>query len=179
MAIKKVAIIGPESTGKSELTKQLAAHFHTFYAEEFAREYLKTNGTNYTFDNLWEIAIGQMQGEDNAMNLCRTYGKNIFFSDTDMNVIKVWSEFVFNACDNRVLQQIVARNYDFYLLCDTDLPWIKDELREYPDYKTRKKLFHYYHDLLIHQQAPWGIVRGQGSARTQNAIDLVRRYLFA
>ena len=50
--IKKVVVIGPESTGKSTLCQLLAAHYHTIWCAEYAREYLLNNGTDYTFDDL-------------------------------------------------------------------------------------------------------------------------------
>ncbi len=54
-----------------------------------------------------------------------------------------------------ILDQIVERKYDLYLLCNTDLPWIADELREYPDLESREKLFHIYKDLMVNQSVPW------------------------
>lgn len=178
MRLKKIAIIGPESTGKSVLTKQLAAHFHTLHVEEYARHYLETHGTDYSLADLWKIAQGQMKAEDAAINECKTYGKQLLFVDTEMYVIKVWSEFVFNACDNRVLQQIISREYDMFLLCNTDLPWTKDNLREYPDHETRRKLFYHYHDLLVNQQVPWAVVSGLGEKRLQHAIGALSQNLF-
>src|SRR5689334_8109792 len=64
------------------------------------------------------------------------------FIDTDMYVMKVWCEFVFGNCHRFILEQIVERKYDLYLLCNVDLPWVKDELREYPDLENRSKLYH-------------------------------------
>ncbi|MFZ4770401.1 MAG: AAA family ATPase, partial [Ferruginibacter sp.] len=150
MLLKKIVIIGPESTGKSTLCEQLAAHYKTQWVPEYAREFLNTYGTNYTFENLGEIAKGQLEGEQLAINNMELevgnmqYGTTIatpLFIDTDLYVMKVWSEIVFNKCDNKILTQITQRSYDLYLLCNTDLPWVKDSLREYPDLKTREKIY--------------------------------------
>ena len=65
------------------------------------------------------------------------------FIDTNMYVMKVWCEFVFGKCHDWILQQIAEREYDLYLLCDIDLPWVKDELREYPDLESQAKTFSY------------------------------------
>jgi NadR type nicotinamide-nucleotide adenylyltransferase len=174
--IKKVVIIGPESTGKSTLCENLAAHFKTIWVKEYAREYLLKNGTDYSFENLFEIATGQLHGEDEAIknlnNDCE-----IVFIDTDMYVMKVWSEFVFNKCDNRILNEILKREYDLYLLCNTDLPWAKDELREYPDNATREKLFLFYKEEMTEQQTPWVIINGIGEERLRNAIDAVEKII--
>jgi nicotinamide riboside kinase len=87
--------------------------------------------------------------------------------------MKVWCEFVFGKCHRWVLEQIVKRKYDLYLLCNTDLPWVKDELREYPDLITRDKLYHIYKDIMINQSIPWVDISGDHSERTQKAIKAI------
>jgi nicotinamide riboside kinase len=91
--------------------------------------------------------------------------------------MKVWCEYVFNNCHHYILEQINERNYDLYLLCDIDLPWAADEMREYPDAGPRKELFTIYKELLINQNTTWGIVSGTGAQRTENAIQLIDQYL--
>lgn len=71
------------------------------------------------------------------------------------------------------MDQIIKRKYDLYLLCNIDLPWVKDELREYPDLETREKLFHIYKDILINQATPWIEVKGKSEERLKIAIDAV------
>ncbi len=173
VALKKVVIIGPESTGKSDLCKALALHFNTHFVPEYAREYLLTNGTAYSQKDLLKIAEGQLELEDKITQTCLRGQKQFVFIDTDMQVIKTWSEFVFNRCDIKVLDLIAARHYDMYLLTNTDLPWQKDELREYPDHETRLKLFHHYRDALINQDVPWAEVSGTGPERIRNAVKAV------
>ncbi len=174
MTIKKFVIVGPESTGKSTLSQNLAAHFNTEWVKEYAREYLEINGTDYIFENLYDIAQGQLAGEDAATKKLINAEKNVpLIIDTDIYVIKVWSEFVFNKCDNRVLTEITKRKYDGYILCNTDVPWIKDNLREYPDLVTREKLFHYYKEELSEQKIPWIIISGGYKERTLQAINFV------
>ncbi len=182
MTIKKFVIVGPESTGKSTLSQNLAAHFNTAWVREYAREYLEKNGTDYTFENLLDIAKGQLAGEDEAVNKLTTSANKVdatipLIIDTDLYVIKVWSEFVFNKCDNSVLTEITKRKYDGYLLCNTDVPWVKDNLREYPDLVTREKLFHYYKEELSEQKVPWVIISGNYEERLQNAIAFVNSQL--
>ncbi len=173
--IKKVVILGPESTGKSTMCKMLAEHFNTIWVKEYAREYLLKNGTNYSYENLYEIAQGQLAAEKNTVE---NTSKEIIFIDTDMYVVKVWSEFVFNKCDNRILNEIVQSDCDLYLLLNTDLPWEKDELREYPDNETREKLFHFYKEEMQEQKKPWHIVSGQGNERFLNALKIIENTLF-
>ena len=94
-----------------------------------------------------------------------------------MYVMKVWCEYVFNNCHHYILEQINQRSYDLYLLCDIDLPWAADEMREYPDAGPRLELFTIYKELLINQNTPWGIVSGTGAQRTTNAIQLIDQHL--
>jgi NadR type nicotinamide-nucleotide adenylyltransferase len=179
--IKKIVIVGPESTGKTTLSENLANHFKTEWVREYAREYLEKNGINYTFDNLYEIAQGQLAGEDSAIQKLQQINHTLnvipLIIDTDMYVIKIWSEFVFNKCDNRVLTEIAKRKYDGYILCNTDVPWVKDGMREYPDLVTREKLFTFYKEELSEQKTPWIIISGNYEARTQQAIDFVASLL--
>ena len=174
--LKKIAVIGPESTGKSTLCEQLAQHYHTAWCPEYAREYLDQHGKNYSYDDLLTIAKGQLILEDeNAEKVNSQWAKvnkqaSVLFVDTNMYVMKVWCEFVFNKCHRFILEEIVERKYDLYLLCDTDLPWTPDELREYPDLTTRQKLYRMYEDLMINQDVPWVSISGDYEERLQKAI---------
>jgi len=101
----------------------------------------------------------------------------MLFIDTDMYVMKVWCEYVFGKCHQFILDEIVQRPYDLYLLCNTDIPWVKDELREYPDLKSRQELFHIYKDILIHQRTPWIEISGDEAARKNKAIAGIEKLL--
>ncbi|MEY3873634.1 MAG: hypothetical protein RL363_355 [Bacteroidota bacterium] len=179
--LQKIVVLGPESTGKSTLCTALAKHYQTIWCKEYAREYLSKNGTAYTYENLLTIAKGQLANEDAAIESALTQinngGANKLIIDTDMYVMKVWSEYVFNNCDPFILEQINDRRYDLYLLCDIDLPWTSDEMREYPDELPRKELFMIYKDLLVNQTTPWAVVSGIGDDRTNNAIRVIEQQL--
>jgi NadR type nicotinamide-nucleotide adenylyltransferase len=164
---KKFVVIGPESTGKSTLCEQLAAHYDTLWVPEFARQYLLTLGRPYNYDDLLIIAKGQIEEEDRLVASLKT---PVIFIDTDMYVMKVWCEFVFGKCHPYILDQIVARKYDAYLLCNTDLPWVADELREYPDPDARRRLYRMYKDLMVNQQTPWFDISGGYKERLEKAI---------
>ena len=185
MEIRKIVILGPESTGKSVLCQQLADHYHTIWCEEYAREYLLEHGTSYTYDNLLTIAERQLQNEDvcvktvmerSAASAANTDSPLVFI-DTDMYVMKVWCEFVFNKCHRFILDQIIERKYDLYLLCNTDLPWVKDELREYPDLVNRQKLFNIYKDIMVNQDVPWVEISGPYEERLPAAIKAVEKII--
>ena len=167
--MRKIVIIGPESTGKSTLSTQLAAHYHTVWCPEYARDYLLKHGKEYTYDDLLTIAKGQLSLEEELSKKANQY----YFIDTNMYVMKVWCEVVYNNCHRWILNQIATRQYDLYLLCDVDLPWVQDELREYPDLHRRRQLFKMYKDLLIHDGTPWITISGSEGQRLQIAIQQI------
>ena len=183
--LQKIVVLGPESTGKSSLCAALAAHYQTIWTPEYARQFLSEQGTKYTYADLLTIAKGQINNEEKSIELLDQKikvnqggaSKNKLIIDTDMYVMKVWCEYVFNNCHHYILEQINQRNYDLYLLCDIDLPWAADEMREYPDAGPRLELFTIYKELLINQNTPWGIVSGSDVQRTANAIQLIEQYL--
>jgi len=170
--LKKIVVIGPESTGKSTLCEQLASEYKTDWVPEFARNYLLNLGRPYTFEDLLVIAKGQIHAED---QLAGTTNASLIFIDTDMYVMKVWCEFVFGKCHSFILDEIAHRMYDAYLLCNTDLPWVADELREYPDLESRELLYQMYKDLMINQQTPWFEIKGNSENRLHDAVKTVHR----
>ena len=184
--MKKIVIIGPESTGKSTLTNLLATHYKTLACPEYAREYLMLHGTNYNYDDLLTIAKGQLAEEEKYTSMINSqwsmgkenlpltfHNSPMLFIDTDMYVMKVWCEYVFDKCHHFILNEINTRKYDAYLLCNVDLPWVKDELREYPDEQPRKELYQIYRDILINQTTPWIEISGNYEERFSTAVEFV------
>ncbi len=180
VTIIKIVVTGPESTGKSSLCAQLAEYFQTNWVPEYAREYLLTSGKEYQYEDLFTIAEGQMILEDRIVEQTKlSYANNPtavvkpVFIDTDLQLIKVWSEFVYDRCDNRILQSIANRKYNFFLLCKPDMPWVPDVLREYPDLVQREMLYHHYRDALIYQTVPWIEIGGTPEERFQTAVTAI------
>ena len=189
--LKKIVIIGPESTGKTTLCEQLAQYYNTLWCPEYAREYLSTHGTKYTYDDLLIIAKGQVELEEKFESLVRssesgvqrrerengselrTQNSELLFIDTNMYVMKVWCEFVFGKCHQFILDQVATRKYDLYLLCNTDLAWTADELREYPDLETRQRLYQIYKNQMLNQPVPWVEITGDSKQRLQKALQSV------
>lgn len=188
--LKKVVVIGPESTGKSMLCQQLADHYNTLWCPEYARQYLLQHGMNYSYDDLLVVARGQLaleeeferkagkRQEDGGRATNMPAGSSLLFIDTDMYVMKVWCEFVFDKCHQFILDQIVHRKYDLYLLCNTDLPWVKDELREYPDLERRQQLHSIYTDIMINQTTPWVDISGSYEERLDTAVTAVNKIIY-
>ena len=192
--LKKIVAVGPESTGKSTLSAHLANHYETLWCPEFARNYLIANNNTYTYDTLLTIAKGQLILEDECTaaimheqssksiiqssnySPLTTHHTPFLFIDTDMYVMKVWCEFAFGKCHRFILDEIAKRKYDLYLLCNIDLPWTYDPLREYPDEEPRKELYSIYKNILTNQQTPWVEISGTDEVRLQCGIDAVEKY---
>ena len=178
--LKRIVAIGPESTGKSTLCKKLATHYNTVWVPEYAREFLEIH-KEYNYDDLLTIAKGQVKLEDETAlsfqqsTISNQQSANSYplFIDTDMYVMQVWCEYVYNRCHNWILSQIATRKYDGYLLCNIDLPWEQDGMREYPDKKTREKLYHYYRELMINQPVRWIDISGNHEERLGKAVRFV------
>ena len=169
--IKKVAIIGPECTGKSELSQRLAEHFQTVWVPEYARGYLDNLTRPYQEHDLLTIAHGQLRLED-----AYAFDVNkVMICDTNLNVIKIWSQVKFNHVHDDILKSIERRQYDLYLLTYIDIPWQEDPQREHPD--KRQFLFDLYKRELENQSVPFVEIRGDREQRRKTAIDSIEKLL--
>jgi len=162
--VLRVAITGPESTGKTELAKQLAAYYQTTYVPEIAREFLASLGRAYIFEDIVKIAREQLDMEN---SFAEKPGK-ILFCDTDLLVTKIWSIFKYGKCDPWIEEKVKSHRYDLYLLCGIDMPWAEDPLRENPG--QREELFGLYLNELQLLKVNFAIISGLGERRLRNAI---------
>jgi len=166
----KIAVTGPESTGKSWLSEQLANHYQTKWVKEYAREYLLHKQT-YQIHDVIAIAQGQRDNEQQIIGKAN----RILICDTDMLVCKVWLEIVFQQTHPTIEQLMEDNSYDFTLLCDIDLVWQPDPLREHPT--RREEIFNRYLYWLQVSKQPFGIVNGDGEQRLENAINMIDAWL--
>jgi NadR type nicotinamide-nucleotide adenylyltransferase len=159
----KIAITGPESTGKSTLSQQLAAHYQGLWVPEFARAYIADLDRPYTLQDLEAIARGQLDLE------AATAAQNprLLFADTDLLVIKIWSEHAFGKSPDWVLQQLKRQDYNLYLLMGVDLPWEPDPQREHPH--LRQYFYDWYKRELKALQVPFVEISGQQEHRLAQA----------
>ena len=166
----RISITGPESTGKSWLAERLAVHYHTKWVPEYAREYLLKINRPYTYNDILLIAREQFRLENLASE-----NSDLLFCDTDFCVTHIWCRVKYNKCHPWIRKKTAENLYDLYLLCDIDLPWQFDPLREHPE--MRRELFDMYQKLLSDNHCNYHIVSGLGDERLYNAIRLVDEFL--
>ncbi|TKD65365.1 AAA family ATPase [Flavobacterium sp. ASW18X] len=174
----KVVLFGPESTGKTTLSKGLAAHYNTKWVPEYAREYLQNKWDKEQKvcepEDLLPIAAGQMQLEN---QLSKT-AKNILICDTDLLETKVYSEaYYLGYCDPLLEKYALENNYQLYLLTYIDVPWEKDDLRDKPT--QREEMFAYFHKTLKKYDKNFVILKGSREERLQTAINIINKLLSA
>lgn len=168
----KISITGPESTGKSWLAEKLAGHYKMLWVPEYARKYLEDIKRQYTYDDILVIARNQHEEEISLE------GKTeLLFCDTDFCVTSIWCNVKYGKCHPWIKAQLNQNNYALYLLCDIDLPWQYDPLREHPE--LRKELFEMYQNLLEEKHFNYKVVSGTGQQRLLNAIRFVDEYLYS
>ena len=166
----KISITGPESTGKSWLAQHLAEYYKTVWVAEYARQYLAGIKRAYTFDDILVIAQKQFENENMAIK-----SNNLVFCDTDFCVTSIWATVKYNQKHDWIENKLNENTYNLYLLCNIDLPWEFDPLREHPE--MRSELFGKYEELLKNNHFNFRIVSGIGDDRLQNAIDFVDEFL--
>lgn len=169
--IKKVCILGPECTGKTSLSEALARHLNTVWVEEYARAYLNRLTLPYEEADLLKISHGQLRMEDEWIK----DANRILICDTNLYVIKVWSEFKYGRVEQEILDLIAQRTYDLYLLTYIDMPWAADPLREHPD--KRDVLYDIYLKEMKNQSVPFVEVKGTEQQRLDAALQAIEKYI--
>lgn len=169
--LKKIAIVGPESTGKTTLTNELSRRFGGTCVPEMARTYLEERGGLYSENDLKVIARLQLEAEDTAAEKA----SGMLICDTSLLVIRIWSEVRFGRCDAEISIEEELREYDLYLLPFPDLPWEPDPLREHP--KGRESLFQLYYRALLRKSNPFAVITGSGEQRMRKAEVQVSQIL--
>lgn len=170
--IRRIAITGPECTGKSNLAEDLAWHYKTVWVPEFARFYIDRLDRPYHYDDILAIAKEQFYQADKMASLAN----HLLFCDTELIVTKIWCEYKYSKCHPWILENIEKQNFDLFLLTKPDISWQPDPQREHPD--KREELFELYIRELEDFNFPYKIVSGLGDARMENAVRLIENNLF-
>ena len=172
----KVVLFGPESTGKTTLSRQLARYYNTVWVPEYAREYLQNKWNNERKtcepDDLLPIARGQMKLENELAQKTDT----VLICDTDLLETKVYSEAYYSGTCNPILKKYALENtYDLYFLTYIDTPWEADDLRDKPT--KREAMFNAFQKELIKQNRPYVLLKGNKNQRLEIAITHINKLL--
>ena len=169
--LRKIAIVGPESTGKSTLAEMLAKYYNTCWVKEYAREYIDNLRVPYQKKDLDWIARGQVQAEDDLIGSAN----GILICDTNLIIIKVWSEYKYGSCEDWILEEINNRKYDLHLLTYIDIPWQDDPQREHPD--KREYFYSIYKEELESRRLRYIEIKGTMDVRFQLAVSEINTLL--
>lgn len=162
--MRKIAIVGPESTGKTVLTEQLANAFNEPWVREYARTYLEEIQPPYQLSDLIAIAEGQLSEEQRAEQAAERF----LFCDTNLLVIRIWAKDKFGHIPIEIEEKWVPEDYFLHLLLYPDLDWEPDPLRE--DADRRIELFHQYESELEAAGVSYAIIKGVGEQRLKRAL---------
>jgi NadR type nicotinamide-nucleotide adenylyltransferase len=165
MDMKKIAIVGPESTGKSTLSAQLAEALHTVWVPEFARTYLQNFEGHYQLHDLEAIADGQLKLQQSL----ETQANQFLICDTTLLVIEVWAEHAFGQCPEWIKNAVRNQAYALTFLTNIDMPWEPDPLREHPH--LREHFMQVYTQKLIEIGTPFHILSGTAQVRLSTALQ--------
>lgn len=172
--IIKVAIVGPESSGKTFLAEKLAAHYKCMWVPEYAREYLEKHGHHYTKEDVEKIANGQLIAEEaTAKRAGEPEDRSMLICDTNLLVIKIWMDDKYGSTPSWIEEEIVRRKYHLHLLTAPDIPYEYDPLRENP--KRGTYFFKEYEKLLRRLKFPYAII--SGANRTSQAVKAVEKFI--
>ncbi len=139
----RIGIIGPESTGKTTLAKELAERYQGIYVPEYAREFVEKKGsTEVTWDELCEIAKHQIDQMESS-NLS-PLTSNLYIYDTELIVTKVWFDYAFGRWPEWLDEAIKQYPMDVYVILYPDLPWVPDPARSNGSDEIRMELFERY-----------------------------------
>ncbi len=172
----KVVLYGPESTGKTTLSKQLATHYNTLWVPEFMREYLQMKWDYkkelVVKDDLIPIAEGQLKLEKKASQKV----EKLLICDTNLLELKVYSEYYYDGfCPSEIKNEATKDNYSIYLLTYVDTTWQADDLRDRPN--NREEMFRIFEAELKKQNFPYQILKGNQKKRFNKAVAIIDQLL--
>jgi len=170
--IKRIVLIGPESTGKTELAQFLSKKLDTVFVPEYAREYIENLNRKYTYNDVVHIAETQINLSKRFIN----QANKVLFYDTYLIITKIWFKVVFNTYPSWIDKELTENPIDLFLLCNTDIEWLPDAVRENGG-KMRDKLFEIYKQEIEDYGFKYEIIKGVGEERFQNAQNIITNYL--
>lgn len=174
--IIKIAITGPESSGKSYTAEFLAREFDGWYVPEYAREYLSQLNEPYNYNDVVNIAYGQLDVENKVIQDAIKEDVKFVFFDCELINTHIWLDEKFGKSEDFIMKAIEQSNYDHYLLMSPDIPWVDDPLRENPN--DRNRLFEKYVEYLNHLNKSYTVIKGNYPVRNNLSRAVVSSFVF-
>lgn len=169
--IIKIAIVGPESTGKSTMSAYLAQYYQTIWVPEFARGYCEKLTEPCTWQDEVNMFYGQLALEEEYL----PKANQLLICDTTFITVKIWSDQIFGSAPQEVLDELPKHPYDLYLLLNIDLPWEEDPLRDFPH--MRQHFMEVWHKELKALDANYVVISGTDQSRYDDAIRAIDAFL--
>jgi NadR type nicotinamide-nucleotide adenylyltransferase len=171
--IIKIAVVGPESTGKSTMSAYLAQHYNTVWVPEYAREYCE----KLTEPPTWQDEVNMFHGQLALEASILPQAGKMLICDTTFITVKIWSDYTFGRSPQEVLDKLPVHPYDFYLLLDIDMPWEEDPLRDFPH--MREHFMDIWHRELQDLKVRYVVISGIGTKRYEKAIEAIDNFISA
>lgn len=168
----RIAVLGPESTGKSLLAQALATHYEGEWVSEYARRYVEGLNRKYNYEDICHIAKTQIAEMEQFRD--KEHPKFVFF-DTELIITKIWFEYCYGKVPSFLTKAMQKKYFDFYLLCYYDLEWIPDPVREHGN--DRPYFFERYKHEIEKTACPYIIISGKDEIRIKNAIAAIDQFL--
>ena len=169
--ILKIAIVGPESTGKSTMSAYLAEYYNTIWVPEYARGYCERLTEQPTWQDEINMFYGQLASEADLL----PKANKLLICDTTFITVKIWSDQIFGRSPQEVINELLKHPYDLYLLLDIDLPWQEDPLRDFP--YMREYFMTVWHKELKALNANYVLISGTGDERYERAVKAIDGYI--
>src|ERR1700753_3631450 len=171
MQVPKIAVVGPESTGKSTMSAYLAKHYNTVWVPEFARDYC----ANLTEPCTWQDEVNMFYGQLALEAEILPQANKLLICDTTFITVKIWSDYTFGRSPQEVLDELPKHPYDFYLLLNIDLPWEEDPLRDFPH--MREHFMGVWYIELDALNVDYKLISGESQNRYDSAVAAIDEFL--
>lgn len=169
MLNKKIVITGPESSGKTTLAELLSKEYHSLFIQEYARKYLEQLNRSYELNDVLIMAKEQLRLEQNS-------AAKLTILDTDLTVFAIWIKEKYGQEIDWINDHLKSSATKIYFLCDIDIPWQEDKLREHPNIEDRKRLFNNYKNLLEKYHLPYQIISGDITTRVKRCKEIIDNF---
>jgi HTH-type transcriptional repressor of NAD biosynthesis genes len=171
--LRRVAVVGPESSGKTTLAQDLARHFGTVFVPEASRAFYDVKGIDYEIADILPIARAQKADEEALAPKAR----GLLVLDTDLLTIAIWSHVLYGSCPSEAEEMAAAQRVDLTILLKNDLPWTYDPQRCHPEPAQRDDFFARLRDGLVRLGRRFTVVGGDGMTRFASARTVVEALL--